>query len=167
MTIDFNFALCAELHRLLKRKKYTIAVAESCTGGGLSRVLSLPSGSSAIYDRGFTVYTNEAKMELLDVSAATLQTHGAVSAACALEMAKGAITHSHANIAISVTGIAGPTGGSIQKPVGTIHIGIATRTQQAFEKQVLLTGGRKHIRSSTISHALQFILNLLHEQQIT
>src|SRR5271170_7300082 len=102
-----------------------IATAESCTGGLVAGLLTEIPGSSAVIERGFVTYSNEAKRELLDVPAATLELHGAVSEATARAMAEGALAHSHAQVAVSVTGVAGPEGGTAEKPVGLVHFASA------------------------------------------
>jgi nicotinamide-nucleotide amidase len=105
-----------------------IATAESCTGGLLAALLTEIPGSSAVVERGFVVYSNEAKEDLLDVPLATLREHGAVSAETARAMAAGALAHSRADIAVSITGVAGPDGGTPQKPVGLVHFALAERS---------------------------------------
>jgi nicotinamide-nucleotide amidase len=111
--------------RLLERAGARVATAESCTGGLIARALTETGGSSAWFERGFVTYSNESKQEMVGVSAATLAAHGAVSEAVAVEMASGALARSRARFALSVTGIAGPTGGSPDKPVGTVCFGWA------------------------------------------
>ncbi len=113
----------SQLTELLKQKLLTIAVAESCTGGNLSVLLTEESGSSDYFDRGFITYSDQAKIELLGVKRSTLDAYGAVSEQTALEMVEGVIQNSNANIGVSITGIAGPTGGTKNKPVGTVCFG--------------------------------------------
>ncbi len=113
----------SQLTELLKQKLLTIAVAESCTGGNLSVLLTEESGSSDYFDRGFITYSDQAKIELLGVKRSTLDAYGAVSEQTALEMVGGVIQNSNANIGVSITGIAGPTGGTKNKPVGTVCFG--------------------------------------------
>ncbi len=110
---------------LCRNKALKAACAESCTGGLLSGLLTEIAGSSAVFERGFVVYSNEAKQELLGVPAETLRRHGAVSAETARAMAAGALAHAHADLAVSITGIAGPDGGAPQKPVGLVHFACA------------------------------------------
>ena len=137
----------------------TIATAESCTGGLISAALTDIAGSSIVVDRGFVTYSNEAKREMLGVSEATLATHGAVSAETAREMAAGALARSKATMAIAVTGIAGPGGGSEEKPVGLVWFGLAAKgaepvaVQQLFEPR-----SRDHIRQQTVRVALELML---------
>jgi nicotinamide-nucleotide amidase len=111
----------------LRQKHWRCAVAESCTGGLVSALLTAIPGSSDVMERGFVTYSNEAKQEMLDVPAALITAHGAVSAETAEAMAKGALRHSHADVAVSITGIAGPGGGSESKPVGLVYLALATK----------------------------------------
>ena len=137
-----------------------IATAESCTGGMISAVITDIAGSSRVLDRGFVTYSNAAKMDMLGVSADTLDTHGAVSEQVAAEMAAGALKHSNATLTVSVTGIAGP-GGSDFKPEGRVCFGIAT--EQGVETQQVDFGplGRAGVRSATLAHALDLLLQKL------
>ena len=112
---------------MLRRKQWRCAVAESCTGGLVSALLTAIPGSSDVMERGFVTYSNEAKQEMLGVPAAIIAAHGAVSAETAQAMAKGALKHSRADIAVSITGIAGPGGGSDAKPVGLVYLAVATK----------------------------------------
>jgi len=119
-------------------------------------------GSSSMVDRGFVTYSNDAKMELLGVSPVTLDAHGAVSAETAQEMAAGALARSHAGIALAVTGIAGPDGGSADKPVGLVWFGLAMTGQRIVtEKRIFENRGRDHIRRQTVRHALEMGLKAL------
>jgi nicotinamide-nucleotide amidase len=122
-------ALAIELGKRCVQSKSVLAGAESCTGGLIAGAITCVSGSSAWFDRGFVTYSNEAKMELLGVSAATLEAFGAVSEETALEMAHGALNRSGATHSFSVTGVAGPTGGSAAKPVGMVCFGFADRNR--------------------------------------
>ena len=137
-----------------------IATAESCTGGMISAAITDVAGSSRVLDRGFVTYSNAAKMDMLDVSADTLDTHGAVSEQVAAEMAAGALKHSNATLSLSVTGIAGP-GGSAFKPEGRVCFGIAN--EQGVETQQVDFGplGRAGVRSATVAHALELLLQKL------
>ncbi|MEP9398490.1 CinA family protein [Mesorhizobium sp. KR2-14] len=138
------------------------ATAESCTGGMIVAALTDIPGSSAVVDRGFVTYSNEAKMDMLGVSAATLQAHGAVSRETALEMAAGALANSRADIALAVTGIAGPDGGSAEKPVGLVWFGLALRGQPTIaESRVFPNEGRDFIRHQTVRTALSMGLKAL------
>jgi nicotinamide-nucleotide amidase len=138
------------------------ATAESCTGGMIIAALTDIPGSSSVVDRGFITYSNEAKMEMLGVSEATLAAHGAVSEETALEMAAGAIANSRASIALAVTGIAGPDGGSVEKPVGLVWFGLALRSQPATaESRLFQNDGRDFIRLETVRTALTIGLKAL------
>ena len=137
-----------------------IATAESCTGGMISAAITDIAGSSWVLNRGFVTYSNAAKMEMLGVSAETLDAYGAVSVQVAAEMAAGALKQSNATLTVSVTGIAGP-GGSDFKPEGRVCFGIAT--EQGVETQQIDFGplGRAGVRSATVAHALELLLQKL------
>ncbi|NVK35319.1 MAG: CinA family protein [Rhodobacteraceae bacterium] len=139
-----------------------VATAESCTGGLIAGVLTEISGSSAVVDRGFVTYSNEAKMEMIGVSSETLTLYGAVSAQTAMEMADGALERSNADIAVAVTGIAGPGGGSAEKPVGTVHLAIAKRNHPT-QHQLAHFGdvSRDTVRLKTVEAALILISNAI------
>ena len=139
-----------------KAKGILAATAESCTGGLIIALLTDIPGSSSMVDRGFVTYSNEAKMEMLGVSAETLARHGAVSEETALEMAAGALEHSRAGIALSVTGIAGPDGGSAKKPVGLVWFGVAVKGRQPVAaRRVFDNRGRDFIRKETVRTSLE------------
>src|SRR5690349_21621035 len=127
MADDETMAAATALLDLCKAKKLMVATAESCTGGLVAGALTDIAGSSAVVDRGFVTYTDEAKAQMLGVPAATLRAHGAVSRETAQAMAKGALTHSRADLVVSITGIAGPGGGTKEKPVGLVHFAAAAR----------------------------------------
>lgn len=136
------------------------ATAESCTGGLISASLTEVPGSSSWFERGFVTYTNKAKQELLGVSPDTLASFGAVSVETAREMARGALRHSHADIAVGVTGIAGPDGGTPDKPVGTVCIGFAMRNGFLGARVFSLKGQRHEIRAQSVIIALEGMLEL-------
>jgi len=137
-----------------------IATAESCTGGLIAGVLTEISGSSAVVDRGFVTYSNEAKTEMIGVPADLIERVGAVSQEVALAMAAGALAKSGADLAIAVTGIAGPTGGSPEKPVGLVHFGVMRRGAPARHAEHVFAGrDRSGVRFETVVEALK----LLHE----
>jgi nicotinamide-nucleotide amidase len=145
-----------------QRRKILVATAESCTGGMIIALLTDIPGSSSMVDRGFVTYSNDAKIEMLGVSPATLDAHGAVSRKTALEMAAGALAHSHAGIALAVTGIAGPDGGSAEKPVGLVWFGLAMAGEPPIaEKQQFDNQGRDYIRRQTVRTALRMGLKAL------
>ena len=139
-------------------KGVMIATAESCTGGMVAAAITDTAGSSAIFDRGFVTYTNAAKMQMLGVSDKTLGNHGAVSEQVADEMARGAITHSDAQIAVSITGIAGP-GGSEHKPEGRVCFGIATTGHCRTETVEFDAIGRENVRLRARDYALALLLS--------
>jgi nicotinamide-nucleotide amidase len=139
-----------------------LATAESCTGGMIAAALTDIAGSSDVVDRGFVTYSNEAKMEMLGVRQATLAAHGAVSRETALEMADGALSHSRAAIALSVTGIAGPGGGSAGKPVGLVWFGLAMNGRQTnSEQRQFEDRGRAFIRAEAVRTSLEMALAAL------
>lgn len=138
-----------------------ITTAESCTGGLLSGAITEIAGSSDIFDRGFVTYTNEAKVEMLGVRAETLDSFGAVSEQVALQMAEGALQNSKADIAVSVTGIAGP-GGSDFKPEGRVCFGLANSGVETFTETVEFGAlGRKNVRHASVVHALNLFLRAI------
>jgi nicotinamide-nucleotide amidase len=148
------------LAALLTDAGYKVCTAESCTGGLIAKSFTDLAGSSSWFERGFVTYSNESKTEMLAVSASLIETYGAVSEAVANAMAVGALKHSHADCAISVTGVAGPDGGSDEKPVGTVWIGVATRTQVNTQKYCF-DGNRESIRLATMQTAIDNLLRLL------
>ena len=138
------------------------APAESCTGGMIVAHLTDIAGSSTVVDRGFVTYSNEAKMDMLGVEPATLRAFGAVSAETAREMAAGALARSRAGITLAVTGIAGPDGGSLEKPVGLVWFGMALSGRPAVaEQRIFDNRGRDFIRRETVRHALEMGLKAL------
>ena len=135
-----------------------ISTAESCTGGLIAGALTEISGSSAVVDRGFVTYTNQAKMDLLGVTEATLAAFGAVSRETALQMADGALFRSRANLTIAVTGIAGPGGGSADKPVGLVHLAAKTRSGISLHREMRYGDiGRTAVRLATVRTALEML----------
>lgn len=143
----------------LRERGWKLAAAESCTGGLIAAACTSVSGSSDWFERGFVTYSNEAKSELLGVPAALIDTHGAVSREVALAMVEGALAHSRADLAVAVTGIAGPTGGSPGKPVGTVWLAVAARQQPAQAQRLQLHGDRAAVRRQTVEQALQRLLD--------
>jgi nicotinamide-nucleotide amidase len=159
MTLSLE-ALAQEVGKKLKKAGRILAVAESCTGGGLGYWITSVTGSSDWFDRGFITYSDEAKIALIDVKPATLEVYGAVSEQTAIEMAEGALDKSYADISIAITGVAGPAGGTIDKPVGTVWIAIAQRGTTAQAKRYSFTGSRREIRRQAIENAMGQILTL-------
>ncbi|MGA3339507.1 MAG: CinA family protein [Methylocella sp.] len=143
--------------------RLTIATAESCTGGLLAALITAIPGSSDVFERGFVTYSNAAKIESLGVTPQILERYGAVSAEAARAMAAGALTHSLASMALSITGIAGPGGGSSEKPVGLVHFGLARRGGAiiAVEKRFGELG-RDEVRSAAIATAIDLLLEAAH-----
>ena len=157
-----NSDLANALLQACQQRGIMLATAESCTGGMIIAALTDIAGSSAVVDRGLITYSNEAKMEMLGVSAATLQAHGAVSRETVLEMTAGALARSRAGLALAVTGIAGPGGGSPEKPVGLVWFGVALRGGPvAAELNMFADNGRDFIRRETVRHALEIGLRAL------
>ena len=145
-----------------KDKGAMISLAESCTGGMVAASLTDIAGSSAVFDRGFVTYSNDAKMDMLDVSRETLETHGAVSSETAIEMVRGVLNHApNSMIAVSITGIAGPGSGSADKPVGLVYFGIQMRDKPAQSYKQVFDGDRASIRNKALVFALDKIVNLL------
>lgn len=139
-----------------------VATAESCTGGMIISVLTDIPGSSSMVDRGFVTYSNDAKMDMLGVSADTLERYGAVSRETAIEMAQGALRKSRAGISLAVTGIAGPDGGSAEKPVGLVWFGMALDGKPVVAERVVFENlGRDFIRRETVRHSLGMALKAL------
>ncbi|MEO8599249.1 MAG: CinA family protein [bacterium] len=152
--------LAAEVGHALQQKDLVLATAESCTGGGVAHVITEIAGSSEWFDCGFIVYSSDSKTEMLDVSAVLLARHGAVSEEIAAEMAQGALANSNANIAIAITGIAGPAGAVPGKPVGTICFSWATSKRIVTERKVF-SGDRHTVREQTVEYCLRGILDFL------
>ena len=151
-------ALAAEVGALLRANGQTLAAAESCTGGWVAQCVTAIAGSSAWFERGFVTYSNAAKQEMLGVEAATLAAHGAVSEATAAAMAAGALRHSHADWALSITGIAGPDGGTPDKPVGTVCFGWAGHEAGVDTVTCHFSGDREAIRRQSVVFALNGLL---------
>ncbi len=156
------------LASLLLARGQLLATAESCTGGLIAASCTELAGSSAWFERGFVTYSNEAKTELLGVPAELIERHGAVSEEVAKAMAAGALAHSRADLAVAVTGIAGPTGGSDAKPVGTVWLAWAERghgraqdTVAVHAEKMWFPGDRRAVRGATVAHALAGVRNRL------
>lgn len=155
VTDDDLAALAQEVGRTLGQASLLLATAESCTGGWVGRVVTSVDGSSRWYERGFVTYSEDAKQELLGVPSDVLKQHGAVSEATARAMAEGALSHSHADVALAITGIAGPSGGSEKKPVGTVWFAWAVRGHATRAARHLLKGDRESIRRQSVAIALR------------
>jgi nicotinamide-nucleotide amidase len=149
-----------ELAEILQKNGWMMATAESCTGGLIAGACTDLSGSSNWFERGFVTYSNAAKVELLGVDPALIANHGAVSEPVARAMAEGAVRHAHAQVSVAVTGVAGPTGGSADKPVGTVWFGWCVAGQTRSEMQ-RFDGDRAAVRTQTVAHALAQLTALL------
>ena len=144
-----------------EKQKRVLAVAESCTGGMLSSYITSVSGSSKIFDRGFITYSNDAKIDLTNVKKKTLEKFGAVSKETAVEMVEGTIKNSHSSLAISITGVAGPGGGTSVNPVGTVYIALKIDNKKNVKKFNFPDKGREFIRKASVYEALQLLLHIL------
>ena len=152
------FTLAKIVGQALQAQQKKLVTAESCTGGWIAQALTDVPGSSLWFDRGFVTYSNTSKIEMLGVKLKTLETYGAVSEETATEMVSGALAFSHADCAIAVTGIAGPQGGTREKPVGTVFIGWGYKNQNIKVIQLKLTGNRHEIRSQPVKIALEGVV---------
>ena len=154
-----TLALAEEVLAACRARHWHLAMAEACTGGLVAAALTAIAGSSDVVERSFVAYSNEAKMELLGVSADTIAAHGAVSAQTAAAMARGAVAHARVDLAVSITGVAGPGGGTPQKPVGLVYLGVARKDGTARIERRIFAGDRTEIRNT----ALLLVLELLRE----
>ncbi|MFO7592749.1 MAG: CinA family protein [Pseudomonadota bacterium] len=143
---------------LMQKRGWMLAVAESCTGGWVAKVCTDLPGSSAWFERGFVTYTNESKQEMLGVNAQTLEAHGAVSEATAAEMVEGALRHSRAQLSLAISGIAGPGGGSPDKPLGTVCFAWGAEGHPPFTERLCFEGDRDEVRRQAVLHALEGVL---------
>lgn len=156
--------LVAQVAVALSERRMKLVTAESCTGGSIAAALTEQPGSSAWFECGFVTYSNASKIALLGVSATTLETHGAVSVATAREMARGALQKSQADVSLSVTGIAGPQGGTAEKPVGTVCFAWAFAEGSCWDALRQFSGNRQEIREQATLHALSGLLNWLNQR---
>ncbi|CAH0524601.1 nicotinamide-nucleotide amidase [Vibrio hippocampi] len=156
--------LSEALGQLLRESQYVLTTAESCTGGGIATAITDIAGSSAWFDRSFVTYSNEAKMEMLGVQLSTLETVGAVSEQTVIEMAQGALKYSHATHSIAISGIAGPGGGTDDKPVGTVCFAWADKADWQQVETCLFLGDRSAVRQQAIMHALLVLYRQLTEE---
>lgn len=143
----------------LKARGATMTCAESCTGGWLAKIITDVAGSSGWFDYGFVTYSNQAKQALVNVNEKTLADFGAVSSEVVQEMAAGALTAAGADFAVSVSGIAGPDGGTDEKPVGTVWFGFTDNQGRAFTRKALFSGDRRAVRLQSVHFALQTLLD--------
>lgn len=151
--------LAIKLISACREKNIKIASAESCTGGLIAGCITSVAGSSDVFERGFNTYSNEAKSELLSIPIDVITSNGAVSKATAIAMCEGALKNAPVQLTISVTGIAGPRGGTIEKPVGTVYMASARVGKSTIEKYYLFSGNRDQIRLYTIEKALELMLS--------
>lgn len=154
-------SLSAVVGQALSQRQWQLTCAESCTGGGVAEAITATAGSSAWFDRGFVTYSNAAKQEMLGVSAATLAQQGAVSEPTVREMAIGALAHSAAQASIAISGIAGPGGGSPDKPVGTVCFAWCLQAQPPESETLCFSGNRAAIRRQAVMHALTGLVTRL------
>lgn len=158
MWLDWSTDISERLLDACRRRSLRIVTAESCTGGLIAAALTEIAGSSEVVDRGFVTYSNEAKSEILGVDADLIATNGAVSEPVARAMAEGALARSHADLAVSVTGIAGPGGGSPEKPVGLVHFGLAAADGSTQAEHRVFEGDRSGVRRDTVIRAIELLL---------
>ena len=158
---DALYRLAARLGRALKRQELMIATAESCTGGWIGQAITMIPGSSEWFERGFITYTYISKREMLGVSGQTLARHGAVSERVVREMALGAITRSHAQVAVAISGVAGPSGGTREKPVGTVCLAWAVKRGPVVVETKRFRGDRDEVRRRSVAHALRGALKII------
>ena len=157
MNEDLHAAAAIALD-VCRTRRLKAATAESCTGGLVAGALTDIAGSSDVFDRGFVTYSDDAKQQMLGVSSETLRDHGAVSRQTAEEMARGAIAHSNADVAVAITGIAGPTGGSADKPVGLVHFAAASRAGALTHKEIRYGDIRRaRVRQKSVLEALAML----------
>jgi nicotinamide-nucleotide amidase len=165
VTIEIDARLITQAAELLdaaRERGETLVTAESCTGGLMAATLTAIPGSSDVFERGFVTYSNAAKSEMLGVPFWLIERHGAVSEDVARAMAGGALTHSRATLAISVTGIAGPDGGTPEKPVGLVHFAASRRDEEVHHERVVFGDvGRAEIRRRSVERALALLRSLL------
>lgn len=162
MSVHLNYESAEALLKDTKARGYTIATAESCTGGLIAAALAAVPDASVSLERGFVTYSNEAKTEMLGVPAELIRMHGAVSREVALAMVAGALAHSPADIAVAVTGIAGPDGGTAEKPVGLVHIAAARRGGATLHEEKRFGAiGRHEIQAETVAAAFDLMKRVL------
>lgn len=155
MTDSELMHLSERIGQVLKARGATVTTAESCTGGWVAKVITDIAGSSAWFERGFVTYSNEAKAQMIGVKPVTLEQHGAVSEPVVVEMAIGAIKAARADYAISISGIAGPDGGTATKPVGTVWFGFASAAGEGITRCECFSGDRENVRRQATAYALQ------------
>ncbi len=161
MPFEATQDMAEHLGRLLSMHDLALVTAESCTGGGLAEIITRIPGSSQWFERGFITYSNDAKQEMLGISQDMLKEYGAVSEQIASAMAEGALVNSHAQISVSITGIAGPEGGTEEKPVGTVCLAWQQRDETTQAARVLFEGDRQQVRQQACLMAMQGLIDML------
>ncbi len=156
--------LASEVGALLKSHGLMLATAESCTGGGIAQAITEVAGSSAWFERGFVTYSNLSKQQMLGVRETTIMQHGAVSEMIVREMVAGALQHSAAQVALAISGIAGPDGGTADKPVGTVWFAWGLKHGETCAQRFQLDGNRAEVRTQSVFIALQGIVDLLNKR---
>ena len=157
--------LARKVIEIYKGKKQIITIAESCTGGFLGAALTQIPGSSSVFERGFITYSNDAKTEVLGVMPELIDDYGAVSSEVAEAMATGALEFSRAHVSIALTGIAGPGGGTSDKPVGLVYFGVASRDGVLFHYTCNFTGDRDEVRQKAVNEALKLLLSTAQDSE--
>jgi nicotinamide-nucleotide amidase len=152
-----TLALAEAVLTACRARNWHVATAESCTGGLVAAALTAIAGSSDVVERGFVTYSNEAKIELLGVPAETIAGHGAVSAQTVAAMARGAVTRARVDLAVAIAGVAGPGGGTPQKPVGLVYLGVARKDSAARAERRIFPGDRTEIRRAALVEALELL----------
>lgn len=163
MSIYLMTSILEKVSKKLKKNNLSLVTAESCTGGWVAKLITDLAGSSAIFDRGFVTYSNAAKQDMLNVSATVLDSFGAVSEEVAFEMVDGAINNSQADIALSITGVAGPGGGTKEKPVGMVCFGWLKRGDEPRTETVYFEGDRGLVRQQSVEYSLNGVIKLIDE----
>ena len=158
------YQLAEEVGSELKRRKLMLATAESCTGGWIAEAVTMVPGSSGWFERGFVTYTNISKREMLGVKEATLEKHGAVAEEVVREMVEGALSRSHAQVAVAVSGVAGPGGGTPDKPVGTVGFARGMKDGKPRSETKRFPGDREAVRKQSVERALEGVLGMLARQ---
>ena len=157
--------LAEQLAQALQQRGWSLATAESCTGGWVGQTMTAIAGSSEWFERGFVTYSNIAKQEMLGVTAETLARHGAVSEQTVREMAAGALQHSHTHVSLAISGVAGPTGGSASRPVGTVWLAWAS-PEKVIAQVYHFSGNREQVRYASVQAALQGLHDLIVSGQL-
>jgi len=158
---DTTQELALEVSQLLRARRLRLAVAESCTGGWVATVLTGIAGSSSWFDRGYVTYSNESKQQMLGVRAETLAAHGAVSEQTVAEMTAGVLAQSGTDVALAISGIAGPGGGTVEKPVGTVYFAWQLKGEEAVTGREWFDGDRESVRRQAVIHALKQLILLV------